>query len=102
MTAKHPQPGELDPIETASRDEISALQLERLKWSVRHTYDNVEPYRRKCLEKGVHPDDLKQLSDLARFPFMTKLDLRDVTPAPSRELKAIAADPVRELKTAAA
>ncbi|HRH75017.1 MAG TPA: phenylacetate--CoA ligase, partial [Zoogloea sp.] len=80
MTAKHPQPGELDPIETASRDEISALQLVRLKWSVRHTYDNVEPYRRKCLEKGVHPDDLKQLSDLARFPFMTKLDLRDNYP----------------------
>jgi phenylacetate-CoA ligase len=47
MTAKHPQPGELDPIETASRDEISALQLERLKWSVRHTYDNVEPYRKR-------------------------------------------------------
>ena len=80
MTAKHPQPGELDPIETASRDEISALQLERLKWSVRHTYDNVEPYRRKCLEKGVHPDDLKQLSDLSKFPFMTKSDLRDNYP----------------------
>ena len=80
MTAKHPQPGELDPIETASRDEISALQLERLKWSVRHTYDNVEPYRKKCLEKGVHPDDLNTLADLARFPFMTKLDLRDNYP----------------------
>ncbi|WP_398313157.1 phenylacetate--CoA ligase PaaK [Zoogloea sp.] len=80
MTAKHPQPGELDPIETASRDEISALQLERLKWSVRHTYDNVEPYRKKCLEKGVHPDDLNTLADLAKFPFMTKLDLRDNYP----------------------
>jgi phenylacetate-CoA ligase len=80
MTAKKPLPGELDPIETASRDEISALQLERLKWSVRHTYDNVEPYRRKCLEKGVHPDDLKTLSDLSKFPFMTKLDLRDNYP----------------------
>ncbi|MBS1141723.1 MAG: phenylacetate-CoA ligase [Proteobacteria bacterium] len=80
MTSKMPLPGELDPIETASRDEISALQLDRLKWSVRHSYDNVEPYRRKCLEKGVHPDDLKTLSDLSKFPFMTKLDLRDNYP----------------------
>lgn len=80
MTSKKPDPGELDPIETASRDEISALQLQRLQWSVRHTYDNVEPYRKKCQEKGVHPDDLKQLSDLSKFPFMTKLDLRDNYP----------------------
>ena len=80
MTAKFPQPGELDPIETASRDEISALQLERLKWSVRHTYDNVEPYRQKCQAKGVHPDDLKCLADLGKFPFMTKTDLRDHYP----------------------
>jgi phenylacetate-CoA ligase len=80
MTAKTPLPGELDPIETASRDEISALQLERLKWSVRHTYDNVAPYRAKCETKGVHPDDLKCLADLSKFPFMTKLDLRDNYP----------------------
>jgi phenylacetate-CoA ligase len=80
MTAKSPQPGDLEPIETASRDEISALQLERLKWSVRHSYDNVAPYRAKCEAKGVHPDDLKSLADLARFPFMTKLDLRDNYP----------------------
>ena len=80
MTAKKPLPGELDPIETASRDEISALQLERLKWSVRHTYDNVAPYRAKCEAKGVHPDDLKCLADLGKFPFMTKLDLRDNYP----------------------
>ena len=80
MTVKKPLPGDLDPIETASRDEISALQLERLKWSVRHTYDNVEPYRKKCLAKGVHPDDLKCLADLGKFPFMTKLDLRDHYP----------------------
>ena len=80
MTSKMPLPGELDPIETASRDEISALQLERLKWSVRHTYDNVEPYRKKCEAKGVHPDDLKCLADLGKFPFMTKLDLRDNYP----------------------
>ena len=80
MTSKMPLPGELDPIETASRDEISALQLERLKWSVRHTYDNVEPYRQKCQAKGVHPDDLKCLADLGKFPFMTKTDLRDHYP----------------------
>lgn len=80
MTAKKPLPGELDAIETASRDEISALQLDRLKWSVRHTYDNVESYRKKCLEKGVHPDDLKCLADLGKFPFMTKTDLRDNYP----------------------
>ena len=80
MTAQKPQPGELEPIETASRDEISALQLERLKWSLRHTYDNVEPYRRKCLDRGVHPDDLKTLADLSKFPFMTKNDLRDHYP----------------------
>ena len=80
MTVKKPLPDDLEPIETASRDEISALQLDRLKWSVRHTYDNVEPYRKKCLEKGVHPDDLKTLSDISKFPFMTKLDLRDHYP----------------------
>ena len=70
----------LHAIESASRDEISALQLERLKWSVRHAYDNVAPYRAKCEEKGVHPDDLKTLSDLSKFPFMTKIDLRDNYP----------------------
>lgn len=80
MTVKKPLPGDLEPIETASREEISALQLERLKWSVRHTYDNVVPYREKCIAKGVHPDDLHTLADLAKFPFMTKLDLRDHYP----------------------
>ena len=80
MTAKKPLPGELEPIETASREEISALQLERLKWSVRHTYDNVESYRQKCLDKGVHPDELQTLADIAKFPFMTKTDLRDNYP----------------------
>lgn len=80
MTVKKPLPGDLEPIETASREEISALQLERLKWSVRHTYDNVAPYREKCIAKGAHPDDLHTLADLAKFPFMTKLDLRDHYP----------------------
>ncbi|MBU6143815.1 MAG: AMP-binding protein, partial [Betaproteobacteria bacterium] len=72
--------GGLHSIESASRDEISALQLKRLKWSVKHTYDNVAPYREKCKKKGVHPSDLKQLKDLAKFPFMTKSDLRDHYP----------------------
>ena len=80
MLVKQPRPDELDPIEKASRDEVSALQLERMKWSVRHTYDNVAPYRERCEEKGVHPDDLKTLSDLGKFPFMTKTDLRDNYP----------------------
>ena len=70
----------LDPIEIASRDEISALQLDRLKWSVRHAYENVPHYRASFGAAGVHPDDLKTLEDLARFPFTTKSDLRDNYP----------------------
>jgi phenylacetate-CoA ligase len=70
----------LDPIEVASRDEISALQLQRLKWSLRHAYDNVAHFRAKCDAKGVHPDDLKDLKDLGRFPFTTKDDLRQTYP----------------------
>ena len=70
----------LDPIEIASRDEIAALQLERLKWSLNHAYDNVPFYRDKFDAAGVHPDDLKSLSDLAKFPFTVKSDLRDNYP----------------------
>jgi phenylacetate-CoA ligase len=70
----------LDPIETASRDELMALQLERLKWSLAHAYENSPVYRRKFDEAGVHPDDVKTLADLARFPFTTKKDLRDNYP----------------------
>ena len=80
MAKSKAKSGGLHPVETASRDEISALQLKRLKWSVRHTYDNVAPYRAKCKKKGAHPDDLKRLSDLSKFPFMTKSDLRDHYP----------------------
>ena len=75
-----PRPGDLEPIETASRDEIAALQLERLKWSLKHAYDNVALYRARFDQAGVHPDDLKTLADLARFPFTTKADLRDTYP----------------------
>ncbi len=70
----------LDPIEIASRDEISALQLDRLKWSLRHAYDNVPFYKQSFDDAGMHPDDLKQLSDLSRFPFTVKTDLRDNYP----------------------
>ncbi|HRJ68321.1 MAG TPA: phenylacetate--CoA ligase [Beijerinckiaceae bacterium] len=70
----------VDPIEVASRDEITGLQLQRLKWSLRHAYDNVPAYRKKFEAAGVHPDDMKSLSDLARFPFTTKADLRDNYP----------------------
>lgn len=75
-----PKKGELEPIEIASIDEIRALQLERLKWSVRHAYDNVPMYKQRFDEAGVHPDDLQQLSDLAKFPFTYKNDLRDNYP----------------------
>jgi len=71
---------ELEPIEIASRDEIEALQLERMQWSVRHAYENVSMYRKRFDEKGVHPDDLKELKDLSRFPFTVKNDLRDHYP----------------------
>ena len=70
----------LEPIETASRDELQALQLERLKWSLKHAYDNVPRYKAKFDEAGVHPDDLRTLADLAKFPFTTKQDLRDAYP----------------------
>ena len=70
----------LEPIEQASRDEIAALQLDRLRWSLRHAYDNVAAYRKKFEAAGVRPDDLRQLSDLARFPFTTKQDLREHYP----------------------
>jgi phenylacetate-CoA ligase len=69
-----------EPIERASRDEIAALQLSRLKQTLRRAYDNVAHYRRKFDDAGVHPDDVKDLADLARFPFTTKADLRDNYP----------------------
>jgi phenylacetate-CoA ligase len=70
----------LEPIETASRDEIAALQLTRLRWSLQHAYDNVAAYRGKFAKVGMKPGDLKGLEDLARFPFTTKSDLRDNYP----------------------
>lgn len=75
-----PNKADLDAIEIASIDEIRALQLERLKWSLRHAYDNVPMYKERFDAAGVHPDDLKQLSDLSKFPFTYKNDLRDNYP----------------------
>ncbi|MFZ9072071.1 MAG: phenylacetate--CoA ligase PaaK, partial [Paracoccaceae bacterium] len=75
-----PDRNTLDPIEIASRDEIQALQLSRMKWSLRHAYDNVAMYKKRFDDAGVHPDDLKSLSDLAKFPFTYKNDLRDHYP----------------------
>ncbi|MDE9449506.1 phenylacetate--CoA ligase [Aliiroseovarius sp. Z3] len=75
-----PRKEDLDPIEIASRDEIAATQLERMKWSLKHAYDNVPFYRKSFDDAGVHPDDLKTLADLAKFPFTVKQDLRDNYP----------------------
>src|SRR5436190_21423741 len=75
-----PTPGELEPIETASQDELQALQLERLRWTLRHAYQNVPHYRASFDAAGVGPDDCRELSDLARFPFTTKQDLRENYP----------------------
>jgi phenylacetate-CoA ligase len=75
-----PIPEELEPIETASVDELKALQLERLKWSIEHAWNNQAPYRAKCDEAGVGPGDLKSLADLSKFPFTVKDDLRDAYP----------------------
>ena len=75
-----PRKEELAPIEISSRAEIEALQLHRLKWSLKHAYDNVPHYRASFDAAGVHPYDLNQLSDLARFPFTVKSDLRQHYP----------------------
>jgi phenylacetate-CoA ligase len=75
-----PRPGELEPIETASADELRALQLERLRWTVRHAYDNVPHYRASFDAAGVHPDDISDLADLAKLPFTAKADLRENYP----------------------
>ena len=67
-------------VETASRDEIVALQNERLKWTLQHVYRNVQHYKAKFDAAGVHPDNFKSLADLAKFPFTAKGDLRENYP----------------------
>src|SRR5262249_24526472 len=80
MPANRPAPGALEPSETASRDELAALQLERLKRTLQHAYDNVPHYRATFDAEGAHPADVRSLADIARFPFTTKKDLRDHYP----------------------
>ena len=80
MTVKAPKKEELESIEIASRDEISGLQYDRLKWSLNHAYANVAHYKEAFDGAGVHPDDLKDLADLAKFPFTVKDDLRKHSP----------------------
>jgi phenylacetate-CoA ligase len=80
MDDRTPAPESLDPIERASVDELRALQLQRLQWSLRHAYDNVPHYRSAFDAAGVHPDSITELSDLAKFPTTTKSDLRDNYP----------------------
>ncbi|HEU4348768.1 MAG TPA: AMP-binding protein, partial [Actinoplanes sp.] len=76
MQDRNPRPEDLEPIERASVDELRALQLERLRWSLRHAYENVPQYRMLFDERQVHPDDLRELTDLAKFPFTDKATLR--------------------------
>jgi phenylacetate-CoA ligase len=80
MEDRTPHPDTLEPIERASIDELRALQLERLTWSVRHAYDNVPHYRRTLDAAGLHPEDIGKLEDLEAFPFTTKADLRENYP----------------------
>ncbi len=83
-----------DEAENLSADELQALQLKRLQWTLRHAYDNVPFYTKKFDEAGVHPDDCETLEDLAKFPFTTKQDLRDNYPfgmfaVPQNEVRRI-------------
>jgi phenylacetate-CoA ligase len=80
MPVKQPKPGDLERIETASRDEIAKLQLQRLKMTLTRVYEHVPHYTKAFDAQGVHPNDLKSLEDLAKFPFTTKKDLRDNYP----------------------
>jgi len=75
-----PAKNTLEPIEIASRDEIEALQLKRMQWSIHHAYENVPHYKASYDAAGIHPGDLKTLADLARFPFTVKQDLRNNYP----------------------
>ncbi|KQQ47392.1 phenylacetate--CoA ligase [Duganella sp. Leaf126] len=80
MAYRIPDPSDFEPIERASRDELQALQLQRLRWTLQHAYDNVPHYRTAFDAAGLHPGDLKTLADLARFPFTGKRELRDNYP----------------------
>ena len=75
-----PREQDLDPIEIASREEIEALQFHRMRRSLKHAFENSPFYRKRFIEHDVHPDDLKTLADIAKFPFTAKQDLRDTYP----------------------
>ena len=75
-----PSKKSLDPIEIASRDEISDLQFKRMRWSLEHAYNNVEFYKNKFDNIGIHPSDFKTLTDIEKFPFTEKKDLRENYP----------------------
>ena len=76
MPVRAPAPGDLEPIERASRDELQALQLQRLKKTLQHAYDHVAHYKAAFDAQGVHPSDCRTLADLAKFPLTSKADLR--------------------------
>jgi len=80
MKDQTPNRMDLDPMEFASRDEIQALHLKRMRWSLKPAYSNVRFYKRLFDAATVHPDDLKSLADIAKFPFSVKQDLRDELP----------------------
>ncbi|TAM09147.1 MAG: phenylacetate--CoA ligase [Nevskiaceae bacterium] len=82
MPVRNPKPEELEAIErpTTSRDELQALQSERLKWSLKHAYEHVPHYRQAFDAAGIHPNDVHGLEDLAKFPFTSKQTLRDHYP----------------------
>ena len=80
MPVKSPAPGDLEPIERASQDELRALQLQRLQATLQHAYEHVPHYRQAFDAKGVHPSDCRSLADLAKFPFTAKADLRNHYP----------------------
>ena len=89
-----PDRATLDPIEVASRDELAALQLTRMRWSLQHAYDHVPHYRSAFEAAGVRPEDLSELADLRHFPFTTKADLRASYPY---GMFAVPRDQVRRL-----
>src|SRR6266550_1463437 len=76
MQDRTPDPSELDPIERASIDELQALQLERLQTTLHRVYEHVPHYRSAFDVAGIHPEDMHELADIARFPFTSKADLR--------------------------
>ncbi|MBU7435835.1 phenylacetate--CoA ligase PaaK [Paraburkholderia fungorum] len=80
MVQRTPRAYELEPIERVSRDQLEAVQLQRLKWSLHHAYKNVSHYRKSFDATGVHPEDLKEISDLSKFPTTSKNDLRENYP----------------------